>query len=178
MKFFASPRSKQEQAPRTAAPGHDSRAIANIFFSLSDRANYRLTPTQVIKLVYLAHGWTLGHTGKPLISDPVESATWSYGPIVPRLHKTFRRQGMRLLFHAPVVDETGRPYCTKVSSAEDEIINDVYDAYSELTPFQITRAANIADVSWYSNGKDRTISNEKIKRYFQEQLEEARQHAA
>jgi len=40
------------------------------------------TNLDVIKLVYLSHGWYLGIYGVPLIAEPIEA--WPYGPVIPR----------------------------------------------------------------------------------------------
>jgi len=173
MKFFASPRSKQEQAPRQVAPGHDSRAIANIFVGKSHQAGKPLTITPLVKLVYFAHGWTLGYTGEPLILDPVEA--WRYGPVVPLVYKTFRPQGIFML--SPAIDAEGQPYTTKVSPVQSNIISNVYKEYSRLSIRDLTRITHEKDTPWYPyNGKPYALmDNEDIKRYYQERVEKLKQ---
>src|SRR5437870_2146380 len=42
---------------------HDSRTVANHFLRLAREKGDFLTPMQVLKLVYIAHGWMLGLYG-------------------------------------------------------------------------------------------------------------------
>ena len=52
---------------------HDSRAVANYFLTKAKDAGKQLTPMQIIKLVYFAHGWSLGLLRSPLIDDQIEA---------------------------------------------------------------------------------------------------------
>ena len=55
---------------------HDSRTIANEFLRLAAERHTGLTSTQVLKLVYIAHGWSLALLGKPLIGDEIQA--WQF----------------------------------------------------------------------------------------------------
>ncbi|MEW6598277.1 MAG: type II toxin-antitoxin system antitoxin SocA domain-containing protein [Pseudomonadota bacterium] len=68
---------------------HDSRTVANQFLELARNRGVSLTPMQVLKLVYIAHGWMLGLYGRPLIRDEVQA--WQYGPVIPRLYNDLRK---------------------------------------------------------------------------------------
>jgi len=46
---------------------------------------------QLIKLVYIAHGWTLGLYNQPLIGKQVEA--WTYGPVIPSVYHDFKHYG-------------------------------------------------------------------------------------
>ena len=63
--------------------------IANYFISKALADGIKLTLLQLIKLVYLAHGWHLGLTGRPLISETVQA--WKYGPVIKSLYDRFKR---------------------------------------------------------------------------------------
>ena len=50
-----------------------------------------LTPLQVNKMVYIAHGWILGALGRPLIDNRLDQIqAWPTGPIVVHLHNLLR----------------------------------------------------------------------------------------
>jgi len=64
-------------------------AIANWFLDKAESAGRTLTPMQVLKLVYFAHGWHLAISDtEPLIEERVEA--WKFGPVVPDLYREFR----------------------------------------------------------------------------------------
>lgn len=60
-----------------------------------------VTPMKLQKLVYFAHGWWLGVTGKPLIAEQVEA--WQYGPVVPSLYEATKEFGNQPI-PAPLLD--------------------------------------------------------------------------
>lgn len=64
---------------------YDSRNVANFVLELADTMGRAFVPAQVIKLVYLCHGWSLRLLHQPLIFDDVEA--WRVGPIIRRLHR-------------------------------------------------------------------------------------------
>ena len=63
---------------------HSAIAIANDFIARGlKQRNVDLNPTKLHELVYLAHGWYLAQTGRPLIEGEV--CAWRDGIIVPEL---------------------------------------------------------------------------------------------
>src|SRR5699024_341384 len=100
---------------------HDSKVVANRFLKLAQEAGDTLTPMQLLKLVYIAHGWMLGLNGRPLIRDDVQA--WQYGPVIPRLYNA-----VRSFRHHPVEGPIGAPNET-LTAAEDSIIKQTYDLY-------------------------------------------------
>src|SRR5205814_7982168 len=67
---------------------YDPKAIANFFIEAAAREGRKLTPLQVIKLVYIAHGKYLAANGKPLINEHPEA--WEFGPVIPSLYHEFK----------------------------------------------------------------------------------------
>lgn len=65
--------------------------IANYFINKSFETGDLLTPMKLLKLVYIAHGWNLGITSKPLINEVTEA--WKYGPVVPSVYYAFKNYG-------------------------------------------------------------------------------------
>ena len=57
---------------------------------------------QVIKLVYIAHGWHLAIYDVPLVDDYVQA--WQYGPVIPPLYYAFKRFGSGPITTIPTED--------------------------------------------------------------------------
>lgn len=70
---------------------HDSVAVANFFIQKSLDTGVEVTPMKLLKLVYIAHGWSLGLLNEPLIDEAVEA--WTYGPVIPSLYHELKGYG-------------------------------------------------------------------------------------
>ena len=68
-----------------------AHAIANAFITLSEAQRRPLTNMQVQKLVFLAHGYTLGLYDRPLYFDNTHA--WQWGPVTPKLYKSLQKFG-------------------------------------------------------------------------------------
>lgn len=119
-----------------------SVAVANRFIERSLANNDPLTPMQLLKLVYIAHGWMLGLHSRPLINERVEA--WQYGPVIPGLYSYVR-------------DYRGAPIGRKISSIfpkgdldpeEESVVDQVYDAYKRFTGMQLSRMTHADGTPW------------------------------
>lgn len=70
---------------------YDARLIADWYLIRAARDGEHLTQMKLQKLVYIAHGWYLGLTGQPLISEQVEA--WKFGPVIRSLYRYFADYG-------------------------------------------------------------------------------------
>ena len=70
---------------------YDSRAVANSILHNANETGKKLTPMQLIKLVYVANGWSLALLNRPLISEQIQA--WQYGPVIPNVYRAFNRFG-------------------------------------------------------------------------------------
>ncbi|MCX7585008.1 Panacea domain-containing protein [Phenylobacterium sp. 58.2.17] len=119
---------------------HDSRIIANRFLELAERNGDTLTPMQVLKLVYIAHGWMLGLHGRALIRDRVEA--WQYGPVIPVLYNAMRRfGGSAVAGRLAASPET-------LTAEEEDIVEQVYAEYGRFTGPQLSRLTHAIDTPW------------------------------
>ena len=66
-------------------------AIANFFLKRAAREGKPITQMKLHKLVFYAHGWTLGILERPLLNETVQA--WKYGPVVPSLYYEFLEYG-------------------------------------------------------------------------------------
>lgn len=122
---------------------NSSVIVANRFLQLAEAKKDKLTPMQLLKLVYIAHGWMLGLYGRPLINDKVEA--WQYGPVIPALYKHVRNY-------------KGEPVTKKISAyfddgdldeTECDVIDQVYDAYGDKSGMHLSRITHAKGTPWY-----------------------------
>jgi uncharacterized phage-associated protein len=163
------------------ATGFDSRAVANWIL---DRAEVDRTPVdhmKLHKLVYLAHGWHLTRTGRPLIKDAIEA--WPYGPVIPVLYREFKQFG-----DVPI---DGRAFDFNFDIAENVVLREdfpadtlwildlVWQSYGGYSGPELSRMTHEPGTPWEEvvRGKRRTeirhipLDNERLKRHFDRQRE-------
>lgn len=121
---------------------NSSVIVANRFLDLAKAKGDQLTPMQLLKLVYIAHGWMLGLYGRPLINDKIEA--WQYGPVIPALYQHVRKykgaavtKNINALFENDDLDEQ-----------EADIISQVYNAYGQKTAMHLSRITHARGTPW------------------------------
>jgi len=146
-----------------------SQTVANAFISLAKQRDKRLTPMQVLKLVYLAHGWTLGYTGKPLIHDKIEA--WKYGPVVPVLYETIRAYRA-----APIPYPVPAPQDEQLSDEQRDMVRRVYNTYEDMNGMQLSNLTHQNNTPWdkvYNQGAGdwAEIPDAIIKEFYKKKVE-------
>lgn len=143
---------------------HSSLAVANRFLALANQQGDALTPMQLLKLVYLAHGWMLGLHGRPLISDNVEA--WQYGPVIPKLYNAVRK------FKSQPVTGSLPAFDTQFDEAEEDIIRQTYEIYGGKTGPALSRLTHRPGGPWetvYEHGSfGTTIPNDLIEDHYRQ----------
>ena len=120
-----------------------SLAVANHFVELADSRGDTLTPMQLLKLVYIAHGWMLGLHGRPLIRDEIQA--WQYGPVIPKLYNALKSYRSN-----PVI----RPLKSleaqdgDFDAAEREVIAQVFDLYGGYSGPDLSRITHADNTPW------------------------------
>ena len=66
-----------------------SKTVAHEFLRLARERSGSVKPLQLMKLVYIAHGWILALYHRALVGDKIEA--WTYGPVIPILYEEVRR---------------------------------------------------------------------------------------
>ncbi len=141
---------------------HDSKVVANRFLELAKEANDALTPMQLLKLVYIAHGWMLGLYGRGLIRDEIEA--WQYGPVIPRLYNAIRD------FRSSPVKGPLRASREELDPQEESIIQQTFDAYGDMSGPALSRLTHAKDTPWdltyIPNEYGCQISNDLIENHY------------
>lgn len=143
--------------------GHDPKSVAEYMLWCARRDGNPLTSMQVLKLVYIAHGWTLGLTGSPLIDEPVEA--WQYGPVVPSVYHEYKRFGGGFISDCP----QHRPGHFSVS--ERSVLDQVWKQYGHLSGIKLSSMTHQRGTPWditiRRRGRGAVISNDLIEDHYQ-----------
>lgn len=157
--------------------GYDPKSIANVFLALAEAAGKRLTPLQLIKLVYIAHGWYLALTSKPLIRETPQA--WQYGPVVPSLYQEFKEFGNSPITRRCEKFAFGTP-SELPPDGEDgglhRFLQKIWNVYGKYTGAQLSTLTHQVGTPWHDvwynqGGKDRhgaDIPNDLIRAHYQE----------
>lgn len=142
---------------------YSSITVANRFLDLAREKAGSLTPMQVLKLVYIAHGWTLGLYGRPLIRDDVEA--WQYGPVIPHLYNA-----MRKFRSNPVTNPLPDRGAVALDAESADMIDQVYGIYGQISGPGLSRLTHVKGSPWdtiYMDGEfGLTIPNDIIEDHY------------
>lgn len=149
----------------------DSIDVANAILSAAQDKGVSMSMMKLLKLVYFAHGWTLGLTGNPLCSDRAEA--WQYGPVFRLLYNSLPYKGSQKV-EFPVKNIFGESQApASFSSDEESIINKVIDVYGKLGAFQLSNLTHEPNSPWDVTQRERgffsEISNDLIRADFERQ---------
>lgn len=143
-----------------------ARQIANRLLELAREQGVSLTPMQLIKLVYLCHGWMLGLYGRPLFSDRVEA--WTYGPVIRDLYRAVRDYR-----NTPVSNSLRSGQESSLDEIEDDIVRQTFAKYGRLSGPAPSRLTHAPGTPWSLTfdrglGQNDVIENDVIERHFSE----------
>jgi uncharacterized phage-associated protein len=134
----------------------DARVVANRLLQLAADDGRSLTPMQVLKLVYIAHGWSLGLAGRALIDEDVEA--WQYGPVIPELYNAMRKFGGGAVQGPLAMGWGGR--ADELEQAEASLVDQVYRLYGHMNGVALSRITHAPNTPWaqtYTPGKFGTV---------------------
>lgn len=122
--------------------------VANFFIEAAEREGRRLTPMQIIKLVYIAHGFSLALLRRPLLNESVEA--WRYGPVVPSLYRRLKKFGSK------EVDEVLPPAffglrAEQLDPADEKLLSAVFGKYGNLNGIQLSHLTHRKGTPWYES---------------------------
>lgn len=141
---------------------HSSLSVADYLLAKAEQNSASLTPLQLIKLVYLCHGWMLGLYEKPLIYETVKA--WRYGPVIPDLYQKVKR------FRGNPVKGQLTDESVSFSGEQENIMDQVFHAYGHLSGIQLSSLTHADGTPWskvwHAEGME-TIPDKMITEHFQ-----------
>lgn len=158
---------------------HTALQVANKIIELgqSKLPPQYYTPMQLLKLVYIAHGWMLGICGTPLIREQIEA--WKYGPVIPELYQDVKRFGSSPIF----VNKLGNFWeCPTANFNNDEnaVIKYVVDAYGGIDGISLSQITHAPETPWsstFNSGWGDVIPTDLIANHYRILLQKARANA-
>ena len=141
---------------------YDARQIANWFVERSAKDGQTLSIMSLLKLTYVAHGWHLEMRKQPLFFNDVQA--WQYGPVIPDVYHSYRRQGVNVTQPFPVSGAA--------LNAEDEtLLEQVWGIYGKMSPFQLSDITHEENGPWHIatsvGGNYAPIPNELIQKHYE-----------
>lgn len=124
-------------------------AIANYFIKKSLDSGQLLTPMKLVKLVYIAHGWYLGLTNEPLISEGAEA--WKYGPVIPTVYESFKAYGRAPVTQlAHTLTPSGTISYYPLSNPDlSQFLDRVWDVYNRYSAVELSALTHQENTPWH-----------------------------
>jgi uncharacterized phage-associated protein len=147
-----------------------SSTIAGFFIEKSNNETAPLSVLQLIKLVYISHGWNLAINDAPLISDKIEA--WKYGPVMPSLQSLFEGYNLR---KDDKVQNFPMEEINCIRPNHRILLNKVYAKHKHVFSKDLTALMHKEDTPWYkvwdnSAGKDKPIGDSLTKEHYSKQI--------
>ena len=141
---------------------------ANIILERASREGKSLSPLQVMKLVYMAHGLHLATRGSPLLNERVQA--WQYGPVIPSLYQHMKQYGNRPI-HPPRL-QLGIFDRAEPTADEVAMLHASYDAYGAFSGPALSnlthRPGSPWSQVWRPGISNLEIPDEVIRRHYQQ----------
>lgn len=149
---------------------HDARAIANYILDKSKAAGIDgLTLMQLLKLVYLAQGWSLAFDDKPLVFQKPQA--WQYGPVYPHIYKALNKFGGNAITEKIRDKLTGNEFRPiDITPIQEKVIDAVLKSYGNKHAFELSNITHQQDGPWEktfkNDGPYKDISIEMMKEHY------------
>lgn len=165
---------------------YTAKAVANYFYDLSQKDKKPITPLQMQKLVYIAHGWHLGITGQPLVADEYAEA-WEFGPVFPSLYHEFKHfRGNPIKHPAEELRDWEHPLDDKsyikpnVEESDEDLrgfLNQIWEVYNKYSGRKLSAMSHGKGTPWSTTReregeiRNASIRNEDIEAFYKARLE-------
>lgn len=132
-----------------------------------------LTPLQLNKLTYIAHGWAYPCLGRRLIHDAVEA--WQYGPVYPELYHALKHYSRDPVQFVPEssYEQIQKNLGKKIYLEEDEkkLIEAVYEGYKHASGSQLITLTHQKGTPWdKADFRSCEISEDEIRIHYENKV--------
>jgi len=149
---------------------YSSSDIANYFLQRARSEGRALTPMQLHKLVYIAHGWSLGYGRGKLIGERIEAGP--FGPVVPDLYHRIKHYGGSAVTEPVPQPIFYRPH--RLDEETTQLLDAVWRGYSNYSGIQLSTITHQSGSPWdqvYRRGglkRNVPIDDEIIAEYYRQ----------
>lgn len=155
-----------EQLKQAIAPhiSYEAIDVANQLIEFASQDGKALNAQQLMKLVYLCHGFSLSRLGYPLIKETIEA--WQYGPTIPELYSELKEYRGDPI-HSPIKRPVGSPKF--ITHVIPDLICKVYQKYGHYSGVQLSTMTHQEGSPWalvWEQGMSKAIPNSVIHQYF------------
>lgn len=123
---------------------YNASTVANHFLAKASAEGVPLTPMQLIKLVYIAHGWHLGYFKRPLINEDIHA--WKFGPVIDSIYhqvKSFGNSPVTQFLQMPV----GAPPVVEDPNSR-ALLDNVWASYRQYNGLQLSTMTHQPNTPW------------------------------
>lgn len=131
---------------------HDPKAIANQILRICDRLDQKVTLMQLIKLVYLADGWSTALRNRPM--SKLGPQAWQYGPVYPTVYKAFKRFGSGQITDKAKVQGTEIEISEEFTPDEDALLLQIVESYGRHHAFRLSEIMHREGTPWAQTVKN------------------------
>lgn len=121
-------------------PLSDVMTVADDILRAAKARGLHITPLQLMKLTYIAHGCSLGSGLGDLFDSRIEA--WKYGPVIPELYHATKTWGRNAIPHTHIFD--GRA----LSGDAAAIVDRVLDKYGQLSGSALSTLTHKPGTPW------------------------------
>lgn len=125
-----------------SVPISTATTVADEILKIAKRKGRSLTPMQLMKLVYIAHGWSLAILDRDLFSDRIEA--WKYGPVIPALYQATKMFGRDPIPYDLIEDQVPSPLPENVQA----FLEDVFVKYGHLSGINLSNLTHRPGSPW------------------------------
>ncbi|MBP4001564.1 Panacea domain-containing protein [Pseudomonas koreensis] len=125
-----------------------AKSIANYFLELAQSSDQCLSSLKLQALVYYAHGWHTGYTGRALLNEKVQAGP--YGLVIASLYREFNRFGTGPITRKALdYDAHGAQVTPSPKDKETQtLLRTVFQNYASYSDTQLTQMAHGKDTPW------------------------------
>lgn len=163
----------------TYTPQH----IANYFLDRAAQEERRLTVLKLLKLVYIAYGWSLALREERLFNERIEA--WQHGPVIPSIYHEFKHSGSNpIIANSVTVDfqekdgklalDVQTPRVPQSDHDTLYILDTVWKSYKDFPAWTLRELTHQPDTPWskvYREGSRGIIlQDEDIREHYVERI--------